>query len=105
MLIMRGETAHRALLPTGVAVSRRARALVRRGLAHTGHTGGGTGMKLACYGDTILETTTAPRGAYAREEPGHETARSLHTVFSEYPGRSGCDLGSPVLGQSGAHSR
>src|SRR5262245_7308871 len=48
---LRGETAHRALVPAGVAVSRRARALARRGLTHTGHTGSGTGMKLARYGD------------------------------------------------------
>src|SRR4029450_630551 len=96
ILIMRGETARRALVPSEVRGSRCASAWARRGLAHTGHAGERIGMHLACHGDMPLQTTPAPRRAYAYEEPGYETARRSYTVFSQSPGRRGRDPGSLV---------
>src|SRR4029450_3184442 len=105
ILIMRGETVRRALVPSEVRGSRCASAWARRGLAHTGHAGERIGMQLACHGDMPFQTTTAPRRAYACEEPGYETARRSDTVFCQYPGRGGGDTVPPVLGQTGGQCR
>ena len=57
------------------------------------------------HGDTAPQMTTVLLGAYAREEPRHETERSPYAVFSQYPGGCGRDAGPAVLGQSRAHPR
>src|SRR4029450_2935130 len=67
ILIMGGEPACRALIPSGGVAARRGRAWGGRGLAYTGHAGGGTGMQLAYARKRTLHMITAPRG-HAHEE-------------------------------------
>src|SRR5216683_1877742 len=73
MLILRGETSRRALVPSGVASSFRAIALARRELAHTRRAGGGAGMQLALLKGTRHHTRPLPPYGGRTRERNHVT--------------------------------